>query len=203
MIVFCSDNGPSRETRNWLDGTPEPYRGGSTGPLKGHKFSLYDGGIRVPGIISWPGHIPAGQVVDLPCTAMDVLPTILAATQVDGVGLELDGTSLLDLLSGAGTPDRLTDRQLFWELGDQTAVREGRWKLVLNGQLVEGEPDTEEVFLADLEQDAAEAHNLIAAEPEIAARLTEAATRWRTGIEERWTTEWLPLKTGTAALAGS
>lgn len=202
MIVFCSDNGPSRETRNWLDGTSEPYRGGSTGPLRGHKFSLYEGGIRVPGIISWPRRIPAGQVVGLPCTAMDVLPTILAATQVDGTGLELDGASLLDVLSGAGTPDSLTGRQLFWELGDQTAVREGRWKLVLNGQLVEGEPDADPVFLADLDQDAAEQHNLADSEPEVTTRLTEAATEWRTRIEERWATEWGPERTGTAALAG-
>lgn len=202
VIIFCSDNGPSRETRNWLDGTTEPYRGGSTGQLKGHKFSLFEGGIRVPGIISWPGRIPAGQVVDLPCTAMDVLPTILAATGADGTGLELDGASLLPALLPTGTPASLIERQLFWELGDQTAVREGRWKLVLNGQLVEGEPDTDAVFLADLDRDAAEQHNLAAAEPEIAARLTESATRWRTKIEDRWAAEWGVEKTGTAALAG-
>ncbi|WP_229669689.1 sulfatase-like hydrolase/transferase [Microlunatus endophyticus] len=201
MIVFCSDNGPSRETRNWLDGTSIPYRGGTTGPLKGHKYSLYEGGIRVPGIISWPARIPAGQVVDLPCSAVDVLPTILAAARLDAAGLELDGTSLLDVLSGAAMAPAPADRQLFWELGDQTAVREGRWKLVLNGQLVEGETDPESVFLADLEQDVAEQHNLAGAEPGVTARLTAAATDWRAGIEQRWTDEWLPLQTGTAALA--
>ena len=202
LIIFCSDNGPSRETRNWLDGTDAPYPGGSTGPLKGHKFSLYEGGIRVPGIISYPRRIPAGQVVEVPSCAMDVLPTILAATELDDSGLELDGASLLDLLSGAGTPDRLADRQLFWELGDQTAVREGRWKLVLNGQLVEGEADTDPVFLADLDQDGRETRNLAAVEPAVTTRLTEAAVRWRTKIEDRWATEWGPQQTGTAALAG-
>ena len=202
MIIFCSDNGPSRETRNWLDGTDRPYRGGSTGPLKGHKFSLYEGGIRVPGVISWPRAIPAGQIIDLPCTAIDILPTVLAAGQVESSGLELDGTSLLGVLCEAGTPAGLTDRRIFWELGNQTAVREGRWKLVLNGQLVEGEPDADTVFLADLDRDTAEQHNLRDVEPEVVGRLTDAATEWRRRIEDRWVSEWGPEKTGTAALAG-
>ncbi len=51
---FMADNGPSRESRNWLDGTLDPYYGGTAGKLKGHKFSLYEGGIRVPGIMHWP-----------------------------------------------------------------------------------------------------------------------------------------------------
>lgn len=66
LIYFQSDNGPSRESRNWLDGRGDPYYGGTPGGLKGHKFSLYEGGIRVPGIFCWPGKIPAGQVIDEP-----------------------------------------------------------------------------------------------------------------------------------------
>jgi arylsulfatase A-like enzyme len=64
--LFTSDNGPSRESRNWLDGTLDPYYGGTTGLLKGHKFSLYEGGVRVPGILHWPSRIPGGQVLDAP-----------------------------------------------------------------------------------------------------------------------------------------
>ena len=61
---FQSDNGPSRETRNWLDGTQDPYYGGTAGKLKGHKFSLYEGGIRSPGIMhNGPQQIPTGQVI--------------------------------------------------------------------------------------------------------------------------------------------
>ena len=61
FIFFMSDNGPSRETRNWLDGRRDPYYGGTTGIFKGHKFSLYDGGVRSPGILHWPAASPAGR----------------------------------------------------------------------------------------------------------------------------------------------
>lgn len=194
MIIFCSDNGPSRETRNWLDGTTTPYPGGSTGTLKGHKFSLYEGGIRVPSILSWPNRIPAEQVVDVPCTAMDILPTVLEAAGICDDEYELDGTSLLDLLGNGQT---MPNRQLFWELGPQTAVREGRWKLVLNGQLVEGERDSDSVFLADIITDPMEQQNLCHTEPDITRRLTKAATTWRSKIEERWIREWEPQGAGT------
>ena len=134
---FTSDNGPSRESRNWLDGTLDPYYGGTTGGLKGHKFSLFEGGIRVPGILHWPGQIPAGQVLDAPCASMDILPTFLSAAGGDLAAYEIDGQSLLEYASGGPSP---IERDLFWEMGGQTAVRRGPWKLVLNGQLVEGTP---------------------------------------------------------------
>ncbi len=197
LVVFCSDNGPSRETRNWLDGTATPYQGGSTGELKGHKFSLYEGGIRVPGIISWPDRIPGGQVVDESCCGIDVLPTVMAAAGVDVAGLEIDGANLMPLL---GDGARLGERQIFWELGAQTAVREGRWKLVLQGQLVEGVDSDDAVFLADLEVDPGERVNLAASYPEVAARLSRDANAWRQGIEDRWDQEWSPAAQGTTAL---
>jgi arylsulfatase A-like enzyme len=81
-------------------------------------------------------------------------------------------------------------------MGQQTAVREGRWKLVLHGQLVEGAPPEDDVFLADLEADPGERRNLAPSEPERVAALRAAAERWRAGIEERWQREWLPKVTG-------
>jgi arylsulfatase A-like enzyme len=78
-------------------------------------------------------------------------------------------------------------------MGRQTAVRKGSWKLVLHGQLVEGAPPDDEVFLADLSTDPAERTNLRERYAELVAELRDAATGWRQGIEERWEREWRPL----------
>ncbi len=175
-ILFMSDNGPSRETRNWLDGRREPFEGGSSGGFKGHKFSLYEGGIRVPGLMCWPNRIQAGQVTDRPAIAMDVFPTFLRAAGGDPGRYELDGVDLLPALTGnAAWPER----PLFWEYGEQTAVREGRWKLVLKGQVL-GEPEPANgVRLSDLVADPRETGNLADAQPEVTARLRQAAEAWR------------------------
>lgn len=184
FIFFSSDNGPSRETRNWLDGTTEPYRGGTPGPLRGHKFSLFEGGIRVPTLMSWPGHIPSGQTIREVGATMDVFPTFLRAAGGDPAVYGVDGANVLPMVTcGAPSPH---DR-LFWEMNKQTAVRQGRWKLVLNGQLVEGLPAEDAVYLSDLEADPGETTNLAAQRPEIAAELQTAAEQWRAGIEKHWT----------------
>lgn len=183
LIFFQSDNGPSRESRNWMDGRADPYYGGMPGGLKGHKFSLFEGGIRVPGIFSWPGHIPAGQVIDAPCAAMDLFPTVLRLAGGDPGAYALDGRDLLPVLTeGADSPHE----ELFWEMEGQTAVRRGRYKLVLNGQLVETEPPQEAVFLSDLSEDPGETVNLAGRMPELTQELTERALRWREEIEAHW-----------------
>ncbi len=188
---FMADNGPSRETRNWLDGTLDPYYGGSAGKLKGHKFSLYEGGIRVPGLMHWPGRIPAGQVLDAPCAAMDIFPTFLQAAGGDLDSREIDGIDLMPYLTGTAP---LPEREIFWEMGQQTAVRRGDWKLVLNGQLVEGAPAEDQVHLADLAADMGERHNLHTAYPDLSAELQTCAETWRQDIEERWEREYAPTE---------
>lgn len=183
LIFFQSDNGPSRESRNWMDGRGDPYYGGMPGGLKGHKFSLFEGGIRVPGIFSWPGHIPAGQVIDAPCAAMDLFPTVLRLAGGDPEAYALDGRDILPVMTeGADSPHE----ELFWEMEGQTAVRRGRYKLVLNGQLVETEPPQEAVFLSDLLEDPGETVDLAERMPELTRELTERALRWREGIEAHW-----------------
>jgi arylsulfatase A-like enzyme len=194
IVCFQSDNGPSRETRNWLDGRRDPYYGGGAGALKGHKFSLYEGGIRVPAIVSWPARIPGGQIIHEVGAAIDFFPTLLAAAGGDPAAYELDGYDILAMLS-EGAPSPHGD--LFWELEQQTAMRRGPWKLVLNGRLVEGEPPEDAVFLANLDDDAGERRNLKEQHPELAAELTATATAWRARVERRWREEWLPHATGT------
>jgi len=188
-IFFQSDNGPSRESRNWMDGSEDPYYGGSAGKLKGHKYSLFEGGIRVPGILSWPERIPGGQVRDEPGIAMDIFPTFIKAAGGDLSGYELDG---IDLLPELSSRDPLPERELYWEMEGQTAVRRGKWKLVLNGQLVEGAPPEDAVHLANVEEDMGEQINLQDLFPKIAADLGAAARGWRAGIEDRWENDWKP-----------
>ena len=195
-IFFSSDNGPSRETRNWLDGTTDPYYGGHAGKLKGHKFSLYDGGIRVPAILNWPGTIPGGQVIGEIGVTMDVFPTFLTAAGGNVADYELDGVDILPVAAqGAETPHEF----VFWEQGDQTAVRRGPWKLVLNGQLVEGAPPEDAIHLSNLEDDIGERINLNDRHPVLAEELTRAAERWRAGIEDRWESYWKPRIAGVTA----
>lgn len=183
LIYFQSDNGPSRESRNWLDGRGDPYYGGTPGGLKGHKFSLYEGGIRVPGIFCWPGKIPAGQVIDEPCAAMDVFPTLLKIAGGDPGKYTLDGMDVLGVLTeGEKTPHDV----IYWEMEGQTALRRGDYKLVLNGRLVEEETPKEPVFLADLSKDPGETVNLAEKLPELTKALTEEALSWRAGLEQHW-----------------
>jgi len=196
VVFFQSDNGPSRETRNWLNGRTEPYSGGGTCSLKGHKFSVFDGGIRSPALFSWPARVRPGTEVRELGLAMDVFPTLLGAAGGDAGAYELDGRDVLPMIAdGARSPHD----EVFWEMGRQTAVRRGRWKLVLNGQLVESDrtqrpmgPPEEAVFLADLEADPGETRNLRDAHPEVVRELRAAAERWREGIEDRWEREWKP-----------
>ncbi len=201
FVFFQSDNGPSRETRNWLDGTRDPYYGGTAGSLKGHKFSLYEGGIRMPAIMSWPRRIPAGQVIGQPGAAMDIFPTFLAAAGADASGYDLDGLDLLPTVrDGAPSPHDM----LFWEQGDQTAVRQGDWKLVLNGQLVEGAPPQDAVHLANLADDPGERANLKDDQPAVCERLVAAATAWREQIDREWAERSAarPADTGHATRRG-
>lgn len=182
IIYFQSDNGPSRESRNWLDGTPDPYYGGTTGGFAGHKFSLFEGGIRVPAILAWGDHVKP-RVSREPHISTDLFPTILEACGGSADGYELDGDSLLDMLLGG---EETTHEYLFWEMEGQTAVRKGDYKLVLHGQLVENEGERAPVFLADLRHDPGETRDLSGELPELTRELTEAALRWREALEARW-----------------
>ena len=183
IIYYQSDNGPSRESRNFLDGRDDFYYGGSSGGLKGHKFSLFEGGIRVPGIISWPAGIPKGQVIHEHVHAMDIFPTILRAAGGDLGQYTLDGLDIMSVLTQkASSPHDM----LFWEMNNQTAVRQGDYKLVLNGQLVETEPPQDAVFLSNLKEDPSESVNLADTMPALTQSLSRAATYWREEMEQNW-----------------
>ncbi|MBN9157076.1 sulfatase-like hydrolase/transferase [Microbacterium sp.] len=176
IVFFSSDNGPSTESRNWLNGEEIDYQGGSTGGLRGNKGSLFDGGIRVPAIISWPAALPQGAEWAEPAAMMDILPTVLEAAGAPS-SAEADGTSVLGALRAlAPLPD---ERTLFWEYGPQLAARRGPWKLTTSAREHLGGPFTlGSTVLANLDDDPAEAADLSAAHPEIAAALRAELEAW-------------------------
>jgi arylsulfatase A-like enzyme len=174
IIVFQSDNGHSTEER-------AHYGGGSAGPYRGAKFSLFEGGIRLPAIVSWPGKLPAGAVRNGVAHACDFLPTLAELAGIKAPPVHLDGQSLVPLLRGASEAG--PTRVLHWQTGTgsnaQWAVREGDWKLIANTQDT-GRPDqgTPRVplFLANLASDPGEQTNLAEQQPEIVRRLTKLHT---------------------------
>jgi len=129
LVIFTSDNGP--ETLNRYKTAWRSH--GSPGPLRGMKLHIYDGGIRVPGIVRWNGTIAPGQESSVPVGAVDVLPTLC---QIAGINVPtsktLDGTSVVNLFDGQPIQ---REKPLFWHYfggtgNRQVAIRDGDWKLV-------------------------------------------------------------------------
>ena len=181
LVLFTGDNGPL-----------PTYEHRRTAGLRGSKLSLYEGGLREPLLVWWPGHAPAGRENERTvCTAVDLLPSLC---QIAGVAIpseiaaRLDGEDLSAALTG-GTP--LRTKPLFWEYGRNTnafaypqapgdrspnvAVRGGNWKLLVNADGSEGQ-------LFDLGNDAKETRNVAGANPEITARLRQQALAWRKSL---------------------
>lgn len=191
IVFFSSDNGPSTESRNWLNGEEIDYQGGSTGGLRGNKGSLFEGGIRVPAIISWPSTLPQGAEWSEPAAMMDLLPTLLDAAGVPSSGA-IDGRSVLGALRDAGSTAPSADRTLFWEYGPQLAARRGRFKLTTSAREHLGGPfELGRSILVDLEADPAESTDISAEHPEVAASLQAELSAWARGFG--WDpTPWVP-----------
>ena len=167
LVFFTSDNGPHKE------GGADPKFFGSSGPLQGYKRDLYEGGIRVPMIARWPGHVPSGTVSDQVWAFWDVPPTLaeLAGTTMPGV---IDGTSVLPVLLGKSKS--VEHPPLYWEFherGFKQAVRSGKWKGV---RLAPGKP----LELYDLSTDLGETSNVADQHPEIVERLETFLDQART-----------------------
>ena len=183
LIWFVGDNGATTEKRAGLD--QQYATAGSNGRFRGFKFSLFDGGMHVPSIVHWPARIKAGAVVREVGQSMDILPTVCAATGLktpDG----LNGSNVLPMLTeGARTPHS----ELLWQTGDpkggQTAIRRGKWKLVINGRTHEGrdggnQPLTgdDALWLSDLDADPGETRNLRKENPKLVDELATVLGRW-------------------------
>lgn len=176
LVVFQSDNGHSTEER-------AHFGGGSAGPYRGAKFSLFEGGIRLPAILSWPGHLPAGAVRAQAAHACDWLPTVAELAGVKLSQPDIDGRSLVPVLKSADTPSPHT--VLHWHVGGgknpQWAVREGDWKLIGNAMdttVGDRKPERFSLWLSNLAADVAEKNNLADDRPDLVARLKKLHDDW-------------------------
>lgn len=173
LVIFTSDNGGLSTS----EGAPT-----SNAPLRAGKGWLYEGGIRVPMIVRWPGVVRAGSACDEPVISCDVLPTLLsAAGQPPPDGQPCDGRDLSPLLRETGALERA---ELFWHYphyGNQGgrpggAIRAGDWKLI---EFFEDD----RVELYHLGDDLEERHDLAGERPELAARLLERLRAWRQSVD--------------------
>jgi arylsulfatase A-like enzyme len=163
LVIFTNDNGGEWLSRN--------------APLFNRKFTLYEGGIRVPALMRWPGKIPAGRVTPQVAITMDLTATILAAANVTvPAEANLEGVDLLPLLRAGATPQ---PRTLFWRVNtaglNQRAVRDGNWKLLIDGNVRE--------LLFDVSKDLAERDDVAAANPAIVRKLYQQLLAWEKDVD--------------------
>lgn len=183
LVLFSSDNGPED-----IHITNAGHSGvGSAGPFRGRKRSLYEGGVRTPFIVRWPGHVPAGRVDDTSVvSAVDFLPTLSRLAGVElPAGHVLDGENVGDVLLGQARP-RKTD--LMWEwrfriFGEPfhrspiLAIREGDWKLLVN-------PDRSRVELYDVPRDPTQLNNVAEHHKDVVERLAGKVLAWQKTLPE-------------------
>lgn len=177
IIFFLSDNGAPLD----MTMADEPFNkrfavwdGSKNTPWIGEKGMLSEGGIRVPFVVSWPGTFKGGQVCNQPVSALDIMPTALAAAG-QNIPEELDGVDLIPSFSKKA--NTLPNRDLFWRFWGQGAMRRDNWKYV---HLSDGRN-----ALYDLSTDAHEAKNLIDKYPEKAAQLQIALKEWSNELTPR------------------
>lgn len=161
IVMFASDNGPH------LEGGADPDFFDGNGPWRGYKRDLYEGGIRVPMIISWPGHIAEGQKTDFMCSFWDMMPTFRSILDPKAETAQMDGVNLLPLLEGR---DGQKEHQfLYFEFAERNgqAARKGPWKLIR----LDIEKPTDRYELYNIDEDPGETHDVLAEHPDIVEEL--------------------------------
>jgi arylsulfatase A-like enzyme len=177
LVLFSSDNGP--EDIHINNASHSAF--GSPGPFRGRKRSLYEGGVRVPGILRWPGRIKPGRVdTRSVLSAVDWLPTLAQLAGAKPPTSELDGENISDILQVNG---RARQKALFWEWrytvhgysvnrSPILSMREGDWKLMMN-------PDRSRVELYNIPQDSMELNNQSAAQSALTSKMAERLLAWQ------------------------
>lgn len=163
LVIFTNDNGGEWLSRN--------------APLSHRKGTLWEGGIRVPLILRWPGQLPAGKTSEQVAITMDLTASILGATGATlPAGHRPDGLDILPILR---RDSPIVERQLFWRIvrpeRHQKAVRSGRWKLLVDGG---------QFFLFDLPSDPGERNDLAARHPELVVSLKNLLADWEKDVDQ-------------------
>ncbi len=181
IVIFTSDNGPthtSRDKRFHVGGAACTFFN-SAGGLRGFKGSCYEGGIRVPCLVKWPGHVQAGSKSEMPTYFPDWFPTLCAIAGTDSTtDQRLDGVDLTSELIGKATPDRT--EVMIWDFhnyGGIVAVRDGKWKAVRRNLLRKNPANWE---LYDLEKDRNEEKDLAENFPDVVKKIEAAYIKTRT-----------------------
>ena len=185
IVIFQSDHGHSTEERTFGGG-------GSAGPYRGAKFSLFEGGIRVPAIVSYPGTLPQNEQRDQMAVSVDWMPTIAQLCKVPLPARKFDGASLVKVIKASDAAS--THHVFHWQSGrglggkPQWAVREGDWKLIGNPKDTSNKaPLTkdDQKFLVNLKSDPAEMKNVANKHPETVNRLAAIHEQWLLQVEQQ------------------
>ena len=187
LVIFTSDNGP------WLS---YGEHAGCALPLREGKGTTWDGGVREPTLMRWPGRIPAGKLCDEPCMTIDIFPTIAGLVGAKPPSHKIDGLDIWPLMAGeAGAKSPHEALYFYWGRHLQ-AVRSGQWKLHFphDYRTLAGRPggkggkpasysqDKTELALYDLKADIGEKTNVAAQHPDVVARLTALADKARADL---------------------
>ncbi|WP_430816212.1 sulfatase-like hydrolase/transferase [Carboxylicivirga sp. RSCT41] len=172
IVILQSDHGHSNETRTFGGG-------GSAGPYRGSKFSLFEGGIRVPAIISYPQEIKAGQQRNQMALNIDWLPTIADYCNIESLPDDIEGISLKGVIEN---DTESAHKQFIWKSGGSWAIRQGDWKLLGYPQDNSGkgtlDPDKDLLFLVNIKKDKSEMTNLASQYPEKTDALIKDYLSW-------------------------
>ena len=175
IVIYQPDHGHSTETRAFGGG-------GNAGPYRGAKFSVFEGGIRVPSVVRYPKEFPKGKTRQQFMTSCDWFPTLCEMCQVELPACKLDGVSLVKVLKEDAPQPR---ESFYWQMGSgknpQWAIREGGWKLIGNprdttlpqSKQVNSGKMKEKLFLVNLDQDPGEQTNLVETLPKKVKMLME------------------------------
>lgn len=187
IVIFTSDNGP------WL---LYGNHAGSSAGLREGKATTFEGGVRVPFIARWPGHIPKNSACDGIASLIDLLPTLAEITQAKLSSNIIDGKSILPLLLGKSTKGP-REVHYYFQINELQAVRKGKWKLHFphgyehvavvgaNGQRGRSETMQVEISLFDLESDPSEKNNVATKHPDVVEELRIIGAKFRLEMDQQ------------------